>query len=456
MAGIGFELRKILDRKSYLAFLQAYAYAGVIAAGPWVLSILGIAVIGLTSLLAQVPDQQIVQFRLSALYVIALSLILTGFMQLAFTRFISDRLFEKKLSVVVSNFHGVLFLTTLLSGTLGMGLAWALFPLQSFLYRVLMVGCLVVLSNIWVATIFLSGMKAYKAIVGLYALGYGTGVGAAVLFHMFGLEGLLLGFFLGQCILLIGMMALTFQTWPTDTFIAWDFLKKERIFWSLVVLGLCYNLAIWVDKFMFWFDPATSDAVIGPLRSSPFYDYPLFLAYLCLLPGMASFLVKMETDFVERNQEFFDAIREGAPLAYIQKAKREMIRSARSGLLEIMKIQFLVFLVVWALGPSLLRWLGVEELYAATFNIFVVGAGLHMVFLGILNVLFYLDNRRVALGLAITFLISNSLFTLGTLHLGLPFFGYGFTLSLFLVVILGLYGLDKNFQTLEYRTFMLQ
>jgi len=80
MAGIGFELRKILKGDSYLSLVQAYAYAGVISSGPWVLSIIGILVVGVLSLTVVIPDSQIVQFQLSATYLIALSLILTAWL----------------------------------------------------------------------------------------------------------------------------------------------------------------------------------------------------------------------------------------------------------------------------------------------------------------------------------------------------------------------------------------
>jgi Predicted membrane protein len=33
MAGIGFEIRKILRRDSYMSMLSAYAYAGIIGSG---------------------------------------------------------------------------------------------------------------------------------------------------------------------------------------------------------------------------------------------------------------------------------------------------------------------------------------------------------------------------------------------------------------------------------------
>ncbi|MGC8001539.1 exopolysaccharide Pel transporter PelG, partial [Salmonella enterica] len=68
---------------------------------------------------------------------------------------------------------------------------------------------------------------------------------------------------------------------------------------SLMAIGLLYNTAIWIDKAMFWYTPETSQAIIGPLRASVIYDLPVFLAYLSIIPGMAIFLLRMETDFVE-------------------------------------------------------------------------------------------------------------------------------------------------------------
>lgn len=87
MAGIGFELRKMLKRDSLLGLLRAYTYAGIISSGPWILSIVGILLIGILSLPFVVPGSLITQFQVSVTYLIAVSLILTGPLQLAFTRF---------------------------------------------------------------------------------------------------------------------------------------------------------------------------------------------------------------------------------------------------------------------------------------------------------------------------------------------------------------------------------
>jgi uncharacterized membrane protein len=119
MAGIGFELRKLLRRDSLLGMMQAYAYAGIISSGPWVLSIVGILVIGLMSVSMVVPEFLVTQFQVSVTYLVAFSLTITGFVQLAFTRFTADRLFEKRADIILPNFNGLLLWVTLVTGVLG-------------------------------------------------------------------------------------------------------------------------------------------------------------------------------------------------------------------------------------------------------------------------------------------------------------------------------------------------
>lgn len=56
MAGIGFELRRMLRKNTLTGLLQAYAYAGVIGSGPWVFSIIGILLVGIFSASVVVPN----------------------------------------------------------------------------------------------------------------------------------------------------------------------------------------------------------------------------------------------------------------------------------------------------------------------------------------------------------------------------------------------------------------
>ena len=134
MAGIGFELRKILARDSYTATLRAYVYAGLISSGPWVLSIISVMLIGVLATGIVTPSVLIRQFLVTVTYLMASSLILTGGLQLYFTRFVSDRLFEEKQTSILPNLVGILLLVTLVAGGLGFLLLATLFD-QPFAYR---------------------------------------------------------------------------------------------------------------------------------------------------------------------------------------------------------------------------------------------------------------------------------------------------------------------------------
>ncbi len=237
--------------------------------------------------------------------------------------------------------------------------------------------------------------------------------------------------------------------------VAFDFLDRSKVFLSLLATGLCYNLGIWADKFLFWFNPATSDEVIGPLRASMLYDLPIFLAYLTIIPGMAVFLVRIETDFAEWYERLFSAIRDGQTLQHIGLVKNEMILSIRQGLQDICKIQGITVALVFLFGPRLLEWLGISHFYLPLFYVDVVGVSIQVVFMALLNVFFYLDKRQIVLELCALFVVLNIALTLLSQYLGPSFFGYGFTLSLLCCVLLGLLRLNRALDDLEYETFML-
>jgi uncharacterized membrane protein len=456
MAGIGFELRRILQRGTLASLLGAYGYAGIIGSGPWVLSILGILAVGLMTASVVIPAFAVTQFQVSVTYLIAGSLIVTGPLQLSFTRFVADRLFEKRSDLVLPNFHATLLTVTWLSGALAMGAVIFLFRGESPLYRLLMMAGFVLLSNIWIATILLSGLKQHKSIVLLYGVGYGISLLAALALARFNLVGLVGGFVLGQAVLLAGMLGLIVREFPTARFMSFEFFRRDQHFKSLMWVGLLYNLGIWLDKLMFWYFPPTSQAVIGPLRASLIYDLPIFLAYLSIIPGMAVFLLRLETDFVDYYDAFFDAVRSGGSLRLIERYRNGMVETARMGIFEIVKIQAIAALLVIISGGTLLAWLDISPLYEPLLHVMVIGAGLQVVLLGILNVFFYLDRRRIALWLTGAFAALNVLFTAATLQLGPLWYGYGYAAALLVVCVGGLIALDRVFEQLEYETFMLQ
>jgi polysaccharide biosynthesis protein PelG len=455
MAGIGFELRKILKHETLFGVARAYAYAGLISSGPLILSIFGILIIGVMSLAFVIPKYAIVQFQVSVTYLISLSLVLTGPLQLSFTRFISDRLFEKRDDLVLSNYNGVVLVCTIASGLLSFAAMLLWFRNEPLAYRVLMVAGFVVVSNIWIGVIFLSSVKQYRQNLFVFLIGYGCTVAFALLLNRHGIVGLLGGFVAGHLVLLGGLSGLIYRNYRSGRLISFEVFNRRFAYPTLALVGLFFNLGVWLDKLMFWYAPGTGSTVVGRLHASVIYDIPVFIAYVCVMPGMATFLVRIEADFVEYYDAFYDAVRSGATLRHIQDMRDMMVGSVRSGLYEIIKIQAVVLLLIIAFGQNLLQALHISTLYMPLLTVDVIAASLQVVLLGLLNVFFYLDARRTVLKLCIAFVALNGTLTWITLQMSPNAYGYGFALALLILVVGAVLTLDRKFARLEYETYML-
>ena len=454
MAGIGFELRRILLKDSYTSTLRAYIYAGLISSGPWVLSIISVMLIGIVSLGGITPEDQVRQFLVSVTYLMAVSLILTGGLQLYFTRFISDRLYQHKGDIILPNLLGILGLVTVFTGFTGAALVLLLFD-QSLLFCVLLVTNLVVLCNLWMVIIFLSGMKAYNRILLTMLVGYAVMIGSGFVLRDYNLEGLLLALLIGHASLVFMFLYEILREYPAERLVSFDFLDRRQVFLSLLFTGFAYNAGVWVDKFIFWFNPATSQEVIGPLRMSLIYDLPIFLAYLAVIPGMAVFLVRIETDFAEAYERLYNAIRGGETLGHIYYLKDQMLLTIRQGLFEILKEHGITIVLQFPRDAGIRARPGISPHYLPLFYVNLVGVSIQVLLMALLNVFFYLDKRRIVLELTVLFLLLNALLTMLSQALGPSFFGYGFAVSLLITALTGLLQLSRSLDTLEYETFML-
>lgn len=457
MAGVGFQLRKFLQRDTLTGDLSAYVYAGIISAGPLILSILAIFFVGVLSLGIVDPPQLIVQFQVSVTYLIACSLVITGAVQLLFTRFISDRLFQKEPERLLPNYNGVMLITTVGTAALSLIVDRLMFQGESLFYRILMMMGFIIVSNIWIGIVFLASLKRYSTILLSFLVGYAITAVVAVSLSRYGLEGLMSGFVVGHLVLLLIMTAdIQREHIPERSqHIALDILDRRFIYPSLILVGVLFNLGVWLDKFMFWFS-ATGQDVIGPLRASVIYDLPIFISYLCIIPGMAVFLLRLETDFADSYNGYFEAVRSGGSLSHIREMRDDMLRSAKAGLYEILKIQALVTLFIFAFGAQLLETFSISILYLPLLKVHVMGASLQVLFLACLNIFLYLDRRRTALFLCALFTVLNGILTWMTLAAGPDMYGYGFAGALLITVFVAAFILNRSFDRLEYETYMLQ
>ncbi|WP_394847074.1 exopolysaccharide Pel transporter PelG [Pendulispora brunnea] len=455
MAGIGFELRQHLQKESYTDLFRAYLVAGVVGSGPWLISICSLLLINFWGHAYSRDPEAITQFSATVTHLMATSLVVSGLVQLLFTRYVADRIFQKNADAIVPNLFGVLLLTVIGTGTLGSLVSLLLFPEGGHLaFRALLVTGFVLLCNTWVLTVLFSGMKAYRSVVVIFLGGYTVTVGASLALASYGAGGYLAGFCLGHGLMFFCMLVMVLRQYPSQRFIAFDFLNKKRVFPELALTGCLFNAAIWADKFIFWWNPVTSEPLIGPIRYSVVYDIPIFVAYLSIIPGMAVFFVRIETDFAESYELYYTAVRQGETLNELRRLRNGLVEAARAGIYDIFRIQGLAVAVLLLIGSKVLNLFRIPPFYLYLFRIDVVGVGFQVVLLGLFTILFYLDYRKLVLYMCAFFLVANVVLSLVSLHLGPRFYGFGFAVAVALTSVLTLGLLSRKLDRLDYETFM--
>jgi uncharacterized membrane protein len=455
VAGVGFSLRSFAGYPGYAGMLRLYGAAALISSGPWLLSVTGLLVIGLLGTRLDADPHAVERFQVCVTWLLATSLVASGPLQLVLTRFVADREYLGERSRIVPNLFGALIAMSGIALLLVMAAALGFRSEPLALVLLLALGFLT-LCSVWIVTIVLTGLRRHWPVLTSFALGYFVMLVLGVLLARFGEIGLLSAFVIGQAALLVAALRAIVAELGFDEPIEWACLGRRALRPELMLSGLFYNLGIWADKLVFWFNPSTSRRVAGFFRASDVYDLPVFLAYLTIVPGMAVFLVRIETDFAERNAAFYEAIRRGAPLVRIEGLFDSMLEAVRGAVADIGRTQLVTLIGCWWAGPALLAAFGISSLHLALFYVDVVGVLLQVSMITLISVFFYLDRARFVAKLALLFAGLNAAATWLSQLLGPRYYGWGFVCAAGITASVALLALNRALRFLVRDTFMLQ
>ncbi|MFN3432088.1 MAG: exopolysaccharide Pel transporter PelG [Candidatus Sericytochromatia bacterium] len=451
MAGIGFTLRRMLGSESLFGPFKAFGAALVLATGPWLSASMALALLGALSVLGPGTGASMTFLALVS-HAFAWSLLSTGLVQMAASRFMADRLYADQHEDLGSAFWQLLLATWAVQA-IGAGLFLAATPLPPVAQGAGVV-LVLALGGIWLAMTFLSAARRFGRQLAAFALGSLLAAGLGLLgAAAFGLAGQVAGFAAGQvltCLVLMGEVERTFGAPRLVRVGLWSHIRRHK---ALLGIGVCYNAGIWVDKWLFWQHPTAGVAVAGVLRASPVYDEAMFMAYLTVLPALALFLIQVETDLSDHVRGYFATIEAQRSLAAIESAKASLARSMRRGLARVVQLQGVLTIAVLLLAPDMVRAMGLGWFPIGVFRAGVLSAFVHVLQLIVLVMLLYLDLRRSALALAALFLVSNALATQLAFAGGLPFFGFGVAIANLVSLSVGLILLEWGLHRFEYHVF---
>ena len=352
MAGIGFALRRLAQQDLLSANLRSFGHAAVAASGPWLFTI--IALSGIEMMIGKVVGREAWErFAVIVIYNFSFSMVAAGPIVMVVTRSLSDAIFRKDTSGSIGMLLGAM---ALLYGVL----ALVGIPFYGFVVdmttseRLLSLICLLVIGAIWLVATFMTALKSYGTVSLAFAIGTGLAfVLASALGRRFGEVGLLGGFTAGLTTTLFVLCARIFVEYPHEVVQPFAFLSNFRRYWELALVGLFYNAAIWVDKWIMWFAPGRV-VIAGAMPAHPVYDGAMFLACLSIVPSTVLMLVAVETRFHEHFLRFYRDIENHATIVQIRANLGALMRSAAGDFRHIAVLKLVTCYLAILVAPGLI------------------------------------------------------------------------------------------------------
>lgn len=453
MAGIGFELRKLFRDQGLLGSIRAYGYSSLTTVGPMVLCISMIILMQrlMSATGAAFLEQEL--FLATVVYCFIFSVLITGGLSLLLTRFIADMMFEKKYEHMLSSFYGAAAVCL----PLGAVCAWLFLRgvTAGFGYKAAAFIFFSELIVIWLQTVHLSALKDYKRIVRNFLYG----VAIAVLGSWFVLAltpfksatavltMMAIGFFV---IVLLSARHFEEMFPPKSSRLYFSFLRYFRKYPTLFGIGTFFYSGVYIHSFVYWFGPH-SVRVADQYAISPFYDLPVFYAYLTIVPTLVAFVVSMETSFYEKYRDYYDKILNGGTFVEVKRAKQAMQQTLMQEISFIMELQLLFTVISIALGIKLLPMIGFTMVQLDTFMTLVLGYFLFINAFIVMLLMLYFDDRKGALAISCLFVVLNAVMTYWTMNT--ENHGLGMFIASILTLATALTRLVAYVRNIDYYTF---
>ena len=409
MAGIGWRLERLIDG-GVSGAAAAYATGAAVMTLPWVLTTT--VLMSLSALIGSGrPDFAPAGVVVNTAFAVAM--LVSGPIQIVTSRYVADRMYERRMRAIAAPFCRGLGATFVLCAVPAGAACIALgLPPRDALWGAALSAAV---GAQWTALSVGNGLCAPTLVLGAVGAGAALSfVAAALLATVAGLGvpgyafGLLAGQVLSLVILLVGILRALPQVSDESARLAPAF----RDYALLAAAGLAFNAALWVDKLVAWGWVGGRTAALHAAAST--------LAWFSTIPCLAWVFVELETTFHRRFRDFFRHLEGGATLAEVRRGVGRLGREVRRLLRGALSVQFGVTVFLELSAERWTHWVGLpaEALPHCRFLLVAAGA----LALGLLGqiLLYYLDLRREAFAGAAGMLAGVAALSAVAARIGLP------------------------------------
>ena len=417
MAGIGFSLNRLFQKKGVLNLCRAYAYAGAVAIGPMVMGVCLLLGISFVSQVAGMPQGQREIMNCMLTYSLLVSLFVSSFFNMILTRFISDMLYEGRRERVMPSFYGALAIMLPLCAV-GYGIVLTFSGVPP-VYRIVSMWFALTMIVVWTQMNYLSALKDYRSIALGFASAMMTGFLLALILAIVRrgtVMSLMFCVILSYGVMIVWYFSLMLGYFPHGEGSPFSFLQWFDKCRELAFTGIFVNLGLYGHLVIMYFGPLHKK-IMGLFYAAPSYDIPSLTAFFSILITTISFVTSVEVQFYPEYRQYYSLFNDGM----VEVLSREI---TYCGYRQI--VSTLLFVVFGGFIMDVLP-LGMTDLGKGIFRTLCVGYGLYAIANAMMLILLYFEDYVGTLTATAAFaVVANAVTIWQAVYGDTAYYGLGF------------------------------
>ncbi|MCM1568685.1 MAG: exopolysaccharide Pel transporter PelG [Roseburia sp.] len=429
MAGIGVTLNKIYGKNTVTTNLLGFGYSAAVTVAPMFLVIGEIFLSGYCLGFSSVGFSVRELFACTVLYIFIFALLTAAPFNAVLSKYMSDVIYEDRYEDILPCFYVGMLLNLILSSLLGIPFCiWEYFVGQVELYYVCTGFCgYISLVLVFYSMLYLSICKDYKKISFFFLLGMLTSfllslflvwaAGWEITYAM--LFSLVVGFLLIACL----ELAATKQYFRENSRCYRRVLYYFRKYWKLVLTNFLYTLGLYIHNFVFWNTDIRMVVADSFVCAQP-YDMASCIAMFTNISATILFISRVEMNFHERYKAYSEAVIGGRGID-IANTKGRMFRQLATELMNLVRIQFIVSVVIYLLCIVFLPRFGFSDLVMQIYPSLAAGYFILFIMYSAIIFLYYFNDLTGSLLTAGSFCITTFVVSISASALTPIWYGLG-------------------------------
>ncbi len=433
MAGIGVKLNRIFSKNTIATDLVGFGYSTVITIAPMLLVIAALVVEELTLGFSGVGFYRRELFSCTILYIFIFGLLTASPFNPVLSKYMSDVIYNETYEDILPCYYVGLLMNISFSLLLGVPFClWEFFVGKVPMYYVFTGFCgYISLVLVFYSMLYLSICKDYKKISLYFTFGMVLAVLLSFVFvYLFRMEvtysmllSLVIGFFLIACL----ELSLVTSYFRKNSGKYKQVLQYFKKYWKLVGTNFLYILGLYIHNFVFWTTDGRMIVAKSFVCMQP-YDMATCLAMFTNISASVIFITRVEMYFHDRYKAYSEAVIGGRGMD-IDNAKSRMFRQLNSELMNLVRIQFVVTVVIFMLCITFLPNLGFGGMTMKIYPCLAAGYFVLFVMYAQIIFLYYFSDTTGSLLTAVVFCLGTLLGSIWATTLPIIWYGLGLVIG---------------------------